>query len=184
MAVALLLGIGAAAVFGFHPAVLMGAAAILFVPGRLTGYLWRELIVGRRWMDSGRHDEAIPLLETFVRKLEAQPWLEKLIWIAPSIYTMRAKAMALNNRGVCHLELGELDAAERDFNEALQLDSLYPLPHFNLAVIERVREHEAKAQHHLEASRNLGFNGGPIDQILNRVKAAYAKLEPAAGGGR
>ena len=91
---------------------------------------------------------------------------------------------ALNNRGVCHLELGELDAAERDFNEALQLDSLYPLPHFNLAVIERVREHEAKAQHHLEASRNLGFNGGPIDQILNRVKAAYAKLEPAAGGGR
>lgn len=180
MAAAPLIGIGIAVGFGFHPIALVVAAAILLVPGRITGYLWRELITGRKLMNSGRHEDALPLLESFVRKLEATPWLEKLIWIAPSIYTVRTKAMALNNRGACHLELGDLNSAKRDLSDALQLDSLYPIPHFNLAVIEMARDRESESQQHLETARKLGFTGGSIDLILNRVKTAYAKLEPAA----
>lgn len=177
---ALLTGIGIVVGFGFDPIALVSVAAILMVPGRITGYLWRELITGRRLMDSGRHEDALPLLNSFVRKLEVTPWLERLIWIAPSIYTIRTKSMALNNRGACHLELGDLDSAERDLNEAIQLDSLYPIPYFNLAVIEMARDREPESRNHLEISRRLGFTGGSIDQILNRVKTVYAKLEPAA----
>lgn len=179
-AVALFLGVGIAIGFRFHPVALVCAAALLFLPGRVTGYFWRELIAARRLMDSSRHAEALPLLEGFVRKLETSPWLERLIWIAPSIYTVRAKAMALNNQGACHLETGELDLAEGEFSQALQLDSLYPIPHYNLAVIEMVRGNETQSQQHLKTSHDLGFSGGSIDQALNRVKTAYAKGEPAA----
>lgn len=179
IAAAILIGSGLAVGFGFHSIALI-AAASLMVPGRIVGYFWRELITGRKLMDSGRHGDALPLLGSFVQNLDATPWLESLIWIAPSIYTVRTKAMALNNRGVCHLELGDLDSAERDLIEALELDPLYPIPHFNLAVIEMARDQESESHHHLAASRELGFTGGGIDQILDRVKTAYAKLEPAA----
>lgn len=180
MAVAVLIGVGIAVGFSLNPVALCGAAAMFLVPGRVTGYLWRELIAARRLMDSGRHEEALPFLNAFVQKLELKPWLERLIWITPSIYTVRAKAMALNNRGSCYLETGELDLAEQDFNQALQLDSLYPIPHYNLAVIELVRGNETQSHRHLKMSSDLGFSGNSIDHILDRVKTAYAMVEPAA----
>jgi tetratricopeptide (TPR) repeat protein len=44
-------------------------------------------------------------------------------------------AWALNDRGICYVELGNLDAALADFDEAIRVDSSDPLPYANRADI-------------------------------------------------
>ena len=179
-ATAMALGVGGLITFKFHPLALAVVVVLLLLPGRIVGYVWRDLITGRRLMGAGRFEQAIPLFESFVARVEKKPWIGGLIWIAPSGYTVSAKAMALNNLGACRLELGELEDAERDLKSAIELDAEYAIPHFNLAIVDMARGQEERSEEHLEQARKLGYHGGAIDQMLDRVKSAYAKLEPAA----
>ncbi len=164
---------------GLSSMVLIYVAAFFLLPGRITGYLWRDLMKGRRMMDAGRHGEAIQPLRAFLGELERKPWLGRLIWISPSVYTVSAKAMALSNLGACWLHLGKLDEAERSLNEAMALDPLYPMPHYNLAAVEVIRRREDQSRYHLEKAHELGFTKGPVDRILDRLKSDYAGREPA-----
>lgn len=152
----------------------------LIIPGRVVGYLWKDLITGRRLMDRKQFSAAFPKLETFIRKVEKSPWIDHLSWISPSFYTVSGKAMAHNNIGCCHLEQGTLRAATESFEQALEIDHLYPLPHFNLAKICELEGNSAASLRHLEEARQLGYTGGEFDQQMDRLKAVYAKLEPAS----
>lgn len=91
---------------GPNVGILIVLAFSFWIPGRLTGFVWKDLFIARRMMDAQRHEEAIPFLLAFLEKLKAKPWIGKLIWLSPSFYTISVRAMALNNLGACRLEMG------------------------------------------------------------------------------
>lgn len=155
-------------------------AAVLLIPGRIVGYVWRDFLQGKRHVDAKRWEEAIPLFESFLKRLRATPTIGWLFWISPSTYTISAGAMALNNIGVCHLETGRLSRAKEHLLGALELDSRYPLPHHNLAIVASVEKDEASTQHHVSEARRLGYTESSIDKILQKSKEIYAILEPAS----
>lgn len=153
---------------------------VLLVPGRVVGYLWRDFLNGKRHIDAKRWEEAIPFFESYLNRLKRTPALGWLIWISPSIYTVSASAMTMNNLGVCNLELGRLSLAKEQLLEALKLDDRYPLPHHNLAILASVEKDEASAQYHVSEARRLGYKGSSMDMILQKSKEIYARLEPAS----
>jgi len=70
----------------------------------------------------------------------------------------------LNNRGYSYLKGKDLENAESDFNQAIQLnDSLQP-PHYNLALLELVRAYQTqdhklacqKGLEHIQKALNVG----------------------------
>lgn len=149
---------------------------VCLIPGRLAGYFWRDLIVGRRLMNRENWSESVPHLVRFIRKMRQHQWLNILIWFNPSLYTTSALAMGLNNLGVAYLRLGEIDEAQRHLLEALKIDQLYPMPHYNLAIIEFLRGNMYQGEHHLAESKRLGFTGGKIDRALDYVKTIRAGI--------
>ncbi|RBP35134.1 hypothetical protein DES53_12610 [Roseimicrobium gellanilyticum] len=156
------------------------AAAILLIPGRIVGYVWRDFLRGKRDTDAKRWDEAIPLFESFLNRLKKTPSIGWLIWLSPSMYTVSADAMVKNNLGVCHLEMGRLSPAKEQLLEALKMDHLYPFPHQNLAIVAALEKDETAMQHHASEARRLGYTGSSIDKILEKSKEIYARLEPAS----
>lgn len=159
---------------------VIAVAAILFIPGRIVGYVWRDFLQGKRHTDAKQWDEAIPLFESFLKRLKGTPIIGWLIWTGPSIYTVSTHAMVMNNLGVCNLELGRLPLAKEQLLEALKLDDRYPLPHHNLAILASVEKDEASAQYHVSEARRLGYTGSSMDMILQKSKEIYARLEPAS----
>ena len=122
---------------GTASVVLVGL--LLLVPGRLSGFLWRELYRGRRLQQSESLDGAVTEYRAFLAKLERHPWLRRVWWLAWAAYTRDPKAMALNNLGGCLLELGHVGQAEECLRQAVAIDPLYPVPHVNLAELEAKR---------------------------------------------
>lgn len=155
-------------------------AAVLLIPGRVVGYVWRDFLQGKRHVDAKRWEEAIPLFESFQERLNGTSSIGWLIWISPSLYTVDAGAMVLNNIGVCHLETGRLALAKEHLLEALKKDERYPFPHHNLAVVAALEKDEASMHHHVSEAQRLGYKGGSMDMILKKSKEIYARLEPAS----
>lgn len=147
--------------------LVVGIMLLLLLPGRITGYLWRDLIAGRRLVDSGRYSEAITLFESFLADLKRRRWLNWIIWLTPSLYTTSAEAMTLNNLGVCQLELGEFEGAEAHFKQALSIDPKYPMPHYNLAILEMYQDRPESSQRHL-SEENRQDTHSRIDKTPNR----------------
>jgi tetratricopeptide (TPR) repeat protein len=163
--------------FGGGPYVVTAIALTLLIPGRIQGFYFRDLFIGRRLLDADRPEEAIPLLERFLESLERHPSRNKLLWLSWSFYTPSATAMTLNNLGAARLELGQIDEAKRCFTRALEEDSFYPIPHFNLAIAHEVDgDHEAAAAA-LETSTRLGFTRGTLDRVISKAQSLLARVE-------
>ena len=158
---------------------LVVVVLLFLVPGRLTGFYWREMLAGRRMMAVQQYSEAVSEFSTFLEKLKQKPWIARLIWLSPGFYTTSAKAMALNNIGACDLESGSLDSACEYLESAVLEDDLYPLPHYNLAMVYSILEEPDRVSYHLLTSRKLGFKDDAFDRSVDRIKLAYAKYEPA-----
>ncbi|MES9969026.1 MAG: tetratricopeptide repeat protein [Candidatus Thiodiazotropha sp.] len=158
----------------------VGIFLLLLLPGRIIGYQWRDLIAGRRLLDSGRHAEAITLFERFLADIRGKRWLKTLIWLAPSLYTTKAEAMTLNNLGVCQLELGDFETAQAHFEHALSIDPKYPMPHYNLAILEMYQDRPESSERHLSEAVRLGFKRGSMDKVIQKSKSIYARMEPMA----
>lgn len=166
--------------FGKDFRLLFAATIIFLIASRIPGFFFRELLIGRRLMKAKEYNKAIFWFSAFLDTLATRPWIAYLIWMSPSLYTTSVRAIALNNIGACSLELGALDDAESKFKLALEEDSLYPIPHFNLAILWEVRDqHETSMQHYYRA-KLLGYTGNILDQSIDRVKLAYASYEPLA----
>jgi hypothetical protein len=157
-------------------------AAVLLVPGRIVGYVWRDFLQGKRHADAKRWEEAAPLFESFLNRLQRTPSIGRLIWISPSIYTVSASAMAMNNLGVCHLERGHLALAKDHLLGALKMDDRYPLPHHNLAIVAALEKDETSMRRYVSEARRLGYKGSTMDMILQKTKEIYARMEPASYG--
>jgi tetratricopeptide (TPR) repeat protein len=150
---------------------------LLLVPGRFQGMFFRNLFRGRRLLDSGHPKEALPHLQAFLAQLKESPWKKKLIWLAWSVYTPDADAMAWNNIGAAHTNLGNWEEAKAAFGKALAIDEKYPLPHLNLARIAIVQGDGANAEHHLDSAKKLGYRATSIDQLIHQTQATLARVE-------
>jgi Flp pilus assembly protein TadD len=144
-------------------------AGVLFVAA-LTSYIAsRELFAARRALRQKRWVDALMGLQRFEAQLTS-PARRALSWLAVSLYTFDARAIARNLTGVVHLENGNLDLAQAAFQSALQLDALYAVPYLNLAVIAARRKDTAAMESHLAQAARLGLTN----------KKAHAKVRAAA----
>jgi tetratricopeptide (TPR) repeat protein len=180
LAFALIIAIYLVGITKGSPFLAVWIFLLLLIPGRITGYLWRELIAGRRLLDAGRYTDAIPLFERFQSKVRKKRWLNWIIWLTPSFYTTKVEALTLNNLGVCNLELGDFEKAQELFINALSMDRRYPLPHYNLAILEMYHRRMESSERHLSEAVRLGFTGGTMDKVIQKTKSIYAQIEPAA----
>jgi len=157
---------------------------VLLLPGRLQAFFLRKLFRGRRLLDSGEPKQALEQFFAFLDQLSKNPWQKALIWLSWAIYTPDVVAMAWNNIGACHTNLGNFNQAKRAFLEALVIDPKYPLPHLNLARIAIVEGDRPEAEHQLEGARSLGYSSTSIDQLVDQAQALLARIEGAGVSSR
>jgi hypothetical protein len=166
-----------------EPWVVFTIVLVLLLPGRIQGLLFRDLFRGRRDLDRNSSESALGHFNSFLTTIRAQPWRKPALWLSWSIYTPNVEAMAQNNIGAAQLNLGNLDSAQAALNAALALDSQYPLPHANLALVAALRGDPSTAEHHLEAARKLGYRGAGLDRFVSKTQSVLAAVEshgPAA----
>jgi tetratricopeptide (TPR) repeat protein len=150
---------------------------LLLVPGRVGGYYLGDLFRSRVLVGQRRFYEAIGAGNAFLADLQREPWRRHLIYCHYGIYTWNVEAMARNNIGAARMELGEIDQAERDLRHAIRNDADYAIPCYNLAVIAYVRGEAAEGDRLIALAADRGYSGGPLDQLISRVGAAYARLQ-------
>lgn len=160
---------------------VIAVALLLLVPGRIQGFYYSDLFTGRRLLDAGEPEKAIPLIERFLESIKRHPQRGKLLWLSWSIYTPSVVAMAINNLGVARLGLGQVNEAEQAFTNALAQDPLYPLPHFNLAIVHELRGNRVGAAESVERARQLGYTGGTLDTVIRKSQSLLASVEGRAG---
>jgi len=159
------------------PLGLLVAAVLLLAPGRFGVYFLRELFLSRGHIDAERYEDGIASAERFLEQLDRQPWRQHLIYCFFGVYTVNTRAMALNNLGAARMELGRIDEAERPLSDALDLDADYPMPYYNLSIIEAVRKDHTRSEQLLAKARQLGFRPSAVDKVIMRVTAAYARVQ-------
>ncbi|WP_050434750.1 tetratricopeptide repeat protein [Chondromyces crocatus] len=176
------LAFGVVHALGREPEVLLAVGVALLVPGRVQGVVFRALFQGRRAFATGHAEVALKHFERFLGQLRAAPWRKRMLWLSWSVYTPDAEAMALNNVGSTLMVLGKFDEAARVFEEALAVDPLYPLPHFNMAIVEQVRGNSAAAARLAGESARLGYAHSTLDVVIHRAQALLATVEGRRAG--
>jgi tetratricopeptide (TPR) repeat protein len=161
-------------------ATVIAVALLLLIPGRIQGFYYSDLFTGRRLLDTGEPEKAIPFIERFLESIKRHPQRSKLLWLSWSIYTPSVVAMAINNLGAARLGLGQVNEAEQAFTDALTQDPLYPLPHFNLAIVHELRGNRAGAAEAVERARQLGYSGGTLDTFIRKSQSLLASVEGRA----
>jgi tetratricopeptide (TPR) repeat protein len=149
--------------------LLAGLVVLLLLPGRVQAYFWRNFYKGRRALGLQRFTDAQKYFEAFLVELARQAWLERLSVITWQIYTPNVRAMTLNNLGVAHLYLAEVDLAEQVFHEAIKLDVDYPKPYYNLALLCAAKGQQTEADNYLTKAVQLGFSGGLDDVLVSQL---------------
>ena len=159
---------------------LLFLAMLLFLPGRIGGYVLRDLFRGRHFVTAKEYEKAIAASELFLDVIDHQPWRQYFMYCFFGIYTWNTRAMALNNIGAANMELGHLSEAESQLVQALEFDDDYPIPYFNLAVIAAAREDMERSDQMLSNARQRGYNQSNqslTDEVIARVATAYARLQ-------
>ncbi len=152
-------------------------AAVLLVPGRLLGVFYRDLFRGRRLLDLRQPEASIGYTSRFVDHIRRHRGQKRLLWLAWSMYTPDAEAMALNNLGAARLELGDFAGASDAFKSALVVDPQYPLPYYNLAIERVIADDHAEATRLAAEAERLGFRRTRIDATIREAQALLARTE-------
>ena len=156
---------------------VLAVVAVLLIPGRLQGIVYRDLFQGRRLLSSGNAAEAEQHFDRFLALVRRGPWRKRLIWLSWSVYTPDVEAMTLNNIGAARMQMGKRGEAATSFGEALELDPLYPMPHFNLAILHELEGNRESAEQAASVAERLGFSGSSIDQAILAAQSLLAHLE-------
>lgn len=177
--VALVAGISLGIVFFFHLTIVGVAllALALLAPGRILGFFWRDLLRGLRFLQEKRYVESKRHSELFLAKVREQPWLKKLIWLGSGAYSRDPEAMALNNLGAAELKLGELENACEHLKASIAVDSLNPLPHFNLGSVHNALGDKEAAAHYFDRAVALGFSRSIVDKMVMASQKRFAQDE-------
>lgn len=180
-AVAIILAVSAVVAHGVFPdapmAVLLTVAILLFIPGRIEGLFYSDLLRGRRLFADGKWQAALDHFAAFHAQINQHPWRKRLFWLTGTIFSPNLEATTLNYLGATLVELERFDEATDKFRAAIKLDPKFALPHFNLAVIEAVANHETRAAARLAKARELGHPNSTVDNLIDHAQALLARIE-------
>ncbi len=96
------------------------------------------------------------------------------------LYTRDIEAMMLNNLGAAYIEKAELPNAEKYLKNAIDIDPLYPMPFYGLAIVAHMQGNRDKAIKLLEESEKKGFTNSSIDHLIQKSIEILAKIEGRA----
>ena len=82
--------------FKVSAVMFVGLMLLLFLPGRVLGYFWRDLMRGLRLLNAGQYEESKRHSAAFLDQVHARPWLKRLIWLGTSSYSRDPESMAFN----------------------------------------------------------------------------------------
>lgn len=150
---------------------------VFLVPGRIQGYYYKDFFRGRRLLVAKDFKASIEYNNKFLSDIRLHTWRKKLIWLSWGMYSKDIEAMALNNLGTSYLYLGEYNTAEGYFNDSIKLDSLYPIPYFNLGILETIKDDKKNAENFYKKSVELGFKGTSFDKLIQIGQQVLANIE-------
>lgn len=145
---------------------LYSIAFLLFLSGRLQGYYFRDFYKALKLLSNKKYEESILQNQLFLQKIATKPYLKKsniLVW---GIYTRDIEAMTYNNLGAAYLELAKLEEATLAFTKAINIDNLYPIPYYNLAVLYEIHKDRAKAEEYSQIAANYGFEASMLNFVI------------------
>jgi Flp pilus assembly protein TadD len=128
-------------------------------------------------LDLRQAEASIPHTLRFLESIRRHPGRKRLLWLAWSIYTPDAEAMALSNLGAAHLQTGDFRAAVRALAAALAVDPKYPIPHYNLAVERAIANDGAAVARHASEAERLGFRVTRMDANIRDAQVLLARVE-------
>ena len=85
--------------------------------------------------------------------------------------------MARNNLGAAYLMQGRLDESVKHLSDAKALDEDYPLPYYNLAIVEIVRGRTEEGERLFSEAAARGFKSSATDGMLQTVSRAFAEVQ-------
>ncbi|WP_457332261.1 hypothetical protein [Rhizobacter sp. P5_C2] len=157
--------------------IKMAMAFVLLIPGRINSFLYRDLYTSLRAFNREDHDGAHVAATRFVDDLRRHPWKQRVRLGWSGIYSNDLASLGFNNIGAADLHCGRAEAAERALRTSIEHDPLNPLPYFNLAVLESLRDAPNKSDEFRRRAFELGYSGSTGDAIVQQVHAIYARLE-------
>jgi tetratricopeptide (TPR) repeat protein len=107
-------------------------------------YLWAHFYQGSCACRQRRYDEAVVAFSVCVALAPESAWCR-------------------HNRGLAYAELGQLDRAARDYDDALRLDPTLAAAALGRAALRQRQKLYADALADLERARELGVAGAEID---------------------
>jgi tetratricopeptide (TPR) repeat protein len=151
-------------------AIVTAFAAIVF---------WsRDFLVARYYMRRREWRKAIALFAAFENVLLTRPLPRLRTLLYSGFYTFDGVALTRNNIGVAHMNLSELDEAERWLRRALERDANYAVACVNLGAVALLRRDDAEARRNFERAVSLGFSSTGAQLVARRI---LARANVAAG---
>ena len=150
-----------------------------FLPGRVLGYFWRDLLRGLRLLRAREFAESKRHSERFLVTLAKRPWIKHLVWLGSSRYSRDPLVLALNNIGAAEIGLGNLDAAAPYLLRAIEADNQCPLPSLNLAILHKKKGNLEEAERCFQTMVQLGYTNGFSDRIVRSSQCRFAAIDGA-----
>ncbi|UTC61326.1 hypothetical protein E4O05_07010 [Treponema sp. OMZ 787] len=154
-------------------------ALFLLIPGRVNQYFYQDFYIGRKYLDKDDLDKALYYFLKFEHCIEEKPWKKNILWMtwSFSIYTIDILAMVKNNISTVYIRKEQYEEAEKYINDALNIDGKYPLPYFNLSIINMVNGKKEECMNNIEKSRKLGMNNSKVDKFIRNMQSMYADIQ-------
>ena len=73
--------------FNYSERVFFPCLLCLLIPGRILGFLWRDLMRGLRLLNVKEYAASKRHSELFLATLAKKPWLRHAIWLGGGTYT-------------------------------------------------------------------------------------------------
>ena len=169
----------ALSIWYFKPSPLLAGSLILllFLPGRILGYFWRDLLRGLRLLHAREFEKSRQHSAAFLDQVAAKPWLKHLIWLGSSTYSRDPEALALNNLGAAEIQLGHDTAARIHLEASIAVDPDNPLPYVNLAVLARLLGNAPEAESFMAEAKYRGYTGGRSDTLMKLAQKRFAATD-------
>ena len=165
--------------FGLSPTTIAVIVVLLLVPGRVLGFVWRDLLRWLRLLNARRFVESRRHSTLFLEAVRRRPYLKYFVWLGSSSYSRDPEVLALNNLGAAELALGELLVARSHLEAAIQIDPLCPLPHFNMGILFAGQNDINKAERCFRQAASLGYTNGLSDRIVRAAQNRFARSDGA-----
>ncbi|MBN2899143.1 MAG: tetratricopeptide repeat protein [Clostridia bacterium] len=129
----------------------------------------QTFMVARKLYDKGRYEEAITMFLKYLKEVKEEPDKEKTTLLNFGMYTQSSVAMSYNNIGASCIEMGYFQKAVESLERAIEVDSDYAIPYYNLAIIAMIRGEDELVNRYMSKLDALGY-AATIDQITQKIE--------------